>query len=159
MKHADVRCNSCTPSRASSCFTASISRRGQGEILLQSWPRHFGGFQWFFHLSRDEPARLCSVDATGRPPLCEPLRMAAVGAVCFSISVVIGSSAPRASQEKGAAHCQPRSDESDLPPKPKWMRLATYCRYEAKFDHYEDILDWQCIQAANRLLKVFGEQL
>jgi hypothetical protein len=50
-------------------------------------------------------------------------------------------------------------DESDLPPKPKWMRLATYCRYEAKFDHYEDILDWQCIQAANRLLKVFGEQL
>jgi hypothetical protein len=32
-------------------------------------------------------------------------------------------------------------DEWDLPPKPKWMRWATYQRLVDKYDHYEAILD------------------
>ena len=43
-------------------------------------------------------------------------------------------------------------DEWDLPPKPKWMRWNTYNRYEAKFDHYEAILDYGCATLAARLM-------
>jgi hypothetical protein len=32
-------------------------------------------------------------------------------------------------------------DEWSFPPKPKWMRWATYKRAEQKFDHYEGVLD------------------
>ena len=32
-------------------------------------------------------------------------------------------------------------DDWDLPPKPKWMRWATYNRYVERFDAYEAILD------------------
>jgi hypothetical protein len=32
-------------------------------------------------------------------------------------------------------------DEWDLPPKPKWMRWATYNRYEERYDRYEEFLD------------------
>ena len=39
-------------------------------------------------------------------------------------------------------------DEWDLPPKPKWMRWATYNRYSERYDHYEDILDRGCIALA-----------
>jgi hypothetical protein len=48
-------------------------------------------------------------------------------------------------------------DEWDLPPKPKWMRWKTYRRYEAKFDHYEAILDYGCAALAAKLsgLKLF----
>ena len=33
------------------------------------------------------------------------------------------------------------SEDWSFPPKPKWMRWRTYSRAEAKFDHYEAILD------------------
>jgi hypothetical protein len=44
-----------------------------------------------------------------------------------------------------------------MPPKPKWMRWKTYNRYEAKFDRYEDILDYGLAEAATKLtgLKLF----
>ena len=43
-------------------------------------------------------------------------------------------------------------DEWDLPPKPKWMRLSTYARWEAKYDEAEDILEEQCAFAVARLM-------
>ncbi len=43
-------------------------------------------------------------------------------------------------------------DEWDLPPKPKWMRWSTYNRLEARFDHYEDVLDTGLLEIAARLL-------
>jgi hypothetical protein len=42
-------------------------------------------------------------------------------------------------------------DEWDLPPKPKWMRWATYNRYEARYDHYEAVLDYGCAALAAKL--------
>ncbi len=47
-------------------------------------------------------------------------------------------------------------DEWDLPPKPKWMRLRTYERWEARFDRAEDVLNQQCALAVRRLLKFKG---
>ena len=44
-------------------------------------------------------------------------------------------------------------DEWDLPPKPKWMRLSTYARWEAKYDEAEDILEEQCAFAIARIMK------
>ena len=42
-------------------------------------------------------------------------------------------------------------DEWDLPPKPKWMRWATYNRYEVRYDRYEEILDLGCAALAAKL--------
>jgi hypothetical protein len=46
-------------------------------------------------------------------------------------------------------------DEWDLPPKPKWMRWATYNRYVARYDHYESIRDYGCVAFAAKLGKDF----
>jgi hypothetical protein len=43
-------------------------------------------------------------------------------------------------------------DEWDLPPKPKWMRQRTYEGIEAKYDHYDAILDDGLAAAAARLM-------
>ena len=44
-------------------------------------------------------------------------------------------------------------DEWDFPPKPKWMRWATYNRYSDRHDRYEDVLDHGLIALA---AKFFG---
>jgi hypothetical protein len=41
-------------------------------------------------------------------------------------------------------------DEWDLPPKPKWMRQRTYEGIQAKYDHYDAILDDELAAAAAR---------
>jgi hypothetical protein len=46
-------------------------------------------------------------------------------------------------------------DEWDLPPKPKWMRWATYERYVKRHTHYQDILDYGCAALAAKLGKDF----
>ena len=45
-------------------------------------------------------------------------------------------------------------DEWDLPPKPKWMRWATYNRYEVRYDRYEEILDFGCAVLAAKLFAI-----
>jgi hypothetical protein len=44
------------------------------------------------------------------------------------------------------------SDEWDVPPKPKWMRWATYNRYVERFDDYERMLDEASISAVVKRL-------
>jgi hypothetical protein len=46
-------------------------------------------------------------------------------------------------------------EEWDFPPKPKWMRWETYKRYEALYDHYEEILDYGCFALVAKLGKNF----
>jgi hypothetical protein len=43
-------------------------------------------------------------------------------------------------------------DEWDFPPKPKWMRWATYNQYSERYDHYDDILDRGCVALAAKFL-------
>jgi hypothetical protein len=46
--------------------------------------------------------------------------------------------------------------EWDLPPKPQWMRLGAYERWEAEYDRAEDVIDEQCAVAVGRLLTIQG---
>ena len=46
-------------------------------------------------------------------------------------------------------------DEWDLPPKPKWMRWATYNRQIARYDRYEQYLDYGLAELAAKLGKKF----
>jgi len=41
-------------------------------------------------------------------------------------------------------------DESEFPPKPKWMRWDTYNRAFEKFDRYEDCLDARLMRFMRR---------
>jgi hypothetical protein len=46
-------------------------------------------------------------------------------------------------------------DEWDLQPKPKWMRWATYDRYEDRYDRCVAVLDYGCAALAAKLGKKF----
>jgi hypothetical protein len=46
-------------------------------------------------------------------------------------------------------------DEWELPPKPKWMRWATYNRWEKRYDRYDEILDYGCATMAAKLGRKF----
>jgi len=61
-----------------------------------------------------------------------------------------GSRGKGADQVRLIANLDP--DEWDLPPKPKWMRWATYNRYSDEHDRYEDVLDRGCIALAAKFL-------
>ena len=47
-------------------------------------------------------------------------------------------------------------DAWDLPPKPKWMRWATYNRYVQRFDEYEEMLDSASIASVGKRLGLKG---
>jgi hypothetical protein len=126
-------------------------------IILVPRPRHFGGRQWYFMC----PTMNRPVSVLWRPN----------GATHFSSRQAWGRRVAYQSQFNDAtnrAHAGQRRiksrlignlepDEWDLPPKPKWMRWNTYNRYEARFDHYEAILDSGCATLAAKLtgLKIF----
>jgi hypothetical protein len=122
------------------------------QMALVSRPRHFGGHQWFF---------VCPV--TGgfatvfwRPP----------GASTFYSRQAWGRQVAYRSQFQNASdrayHGKERikarligdldPDEWELPPKPKWMRWATYNRYVERFDDYEEILDGDSISSVLKRL-------
>ena len=112
-------------------------------IGLVSRPRHFGGRQWFFLC----PATYRLATVLWMPP----------GANRFCSRHAWGRQVAYASQfldrDNRAHHGQAKinsrlcsigkfdPDDSEFPPKPKWMRWKTYNRYEQKFDHYEEILN------------------
>jgi len=121
---------------------------------LTSQSRHFGGRQWYILC----PSTLRKVRVLYRP----------LGASWFASRHAWGRRrAAYASQFldpvgrawRTKAKVKARligdadPDEWDLPPKPKWMRLSTYARWEAKFDEAEDILEEQCALAVARFMK------
>ena len=112
-------------------------------VILEARPRHFGGHQWYFvcpYINR-------RASVLWMPP----------GAETFGCRQRWGCQVAYASQfvdridraHRGKARINSRlcsiggfnPDEWDLPPKPKWMRWATYTRAEEKFDGYERVLD------------------
>ncbi|MBR0974318.1 hypothetical protein JQ572_27345 [Bradyrhizobium japonicum] len=122
-------------------------------IVLVSRPRHFGGRQWYF---------VCPVMNRLASVLWRP-----AGATRFCSRQTWGRQVAYHSQfndatnraHAGKARIKSRvianldPDEWDFPPKPKWMRWATYSRFEERFDHYEDILDDGCAALVARLLE------
>jgi hypothetical protein len=112
-------------------------------ITLVSYPRRFGGRQWYFIC----PFMNRRASVLWKPP----------GARDFACRQRWRRQVAYASQflgrdgraHQGQAKIKSRlcsiggfdPDEWDLPPKPKWMRWRTYNRAAEKFDYYEAILD------------------
>lgn len=121
-------------------------------IMLVARTRHYGGRQWYFVCPVMN--RLASV--LWRPP----------GAIRFCSRQTWGRQVAYNSQysdamnraHAGKARIKSRlianldPDHWDFPPKPKWMRWATYKRYEDQYDHFEDVLDHGCVSLLAKLL-------
>jgi hypothetical protein len=121
-------------------FRIQLGRLDQWIILLPR-ARHFGGRQWYF---------MCPVMNRPAPVLWKPN-----GATRFCSRQAWGRRVAYQSQfndatnraHAGKVRIKSRliadldRDEWDLPPKPKWMRWATYNRYEERYDRYEEFLD------------------
>ena len=133
-------------------FRIAIGRFAQ-QITLVSRPRHFGGRQWFFLCPNT--GRLATV--LWKPP----------GAGKFCSRQAWGRQVAYRSQFQNASdrayHGKERirsrligdldPAEWDLPPKPKWMRWATYNRYVERFDDYEELLDQASISSVVKRLR------
>jgi len=121
-------------------------------ITLVPRRRHFGGYQWYFIC----PATNRLVSVLWRPPgasrFCS--RYAWGRQVAYASQFETPSDRAWRAQGKIKARLigELDPDEWDLPPKPKWMRWSTYNRLEARFDHYEDVLDTGLLEIAARLL-------
>lgn len=146
------------PRTGGGILRVGLADGSEQEIVLASQPRHFGGKQWYFRCPRT--GRLASV--LWRPP----------GARWFACRQAWGRRVVAYESQfldaTGRAHLGQRRvknrlignldpDAWDWPPKPKWMRWKTYNHYEAKFDHYEEVLDYGCIELVSKLagLKIF----
>jgi hypothetical protein len=125
----------------------------QQTFSLVSYPRHFGGLQWYV---------ICSKTGRQVRVLYRPL-----GATYFASRYAWGRRAAYASQfldpigrawrtkakVKAALLGDADPDEWDVPPKPKGMRWATYERWVAKYDAAEEALDTILTVAMARLIK------
>jgi hypothetical protein len=151
---------------ASGVITADMSGEHEGwlriqlgkldqRIILVARPRHFGGRQWYFMC----PVMNRPVSVLWKPP----------GAVRFCSRQTWGRQVAYHSQFSdwtnrahiGKARIKARliadldPAEWDLPPKPKWMRWSTYNRYVERYDNYEAVLDYECVELAAKLGKKF----
>jgi hypothetical protein len=142
-------------------FSIRMNGGADQHVQLKAQPRYFGGRQWYFLC----PSTQAPVSVLWRPN----------GASRF---VGRGAWGPRKVAYRSqfmdrynrAHHAQCRirrklcergnfdPDEWDLPPKPKGMRQRTYEGIEAKYDHYEAILDEGLDAAAARLMAMDGSR-
>jgi hypothetical protein len=124
-------------------------------IILFPRARHFGGRQWYFvcpatnHLASvlwrpNGATRFCSRQAWGRQVAYQSQFNDATNRAHGGIARI---------KSRLIADLDP--DEWNFPPKPKWMRWATYSRYQRQFERCEDILDSGCAALAAKLGKDF----
>jgi len=120
-------------------------------IILVARDRHFGGKQWYFVC----PVMNRRASVLWKPPGADRFcsRQTFGRQVAYQSQFNDATNRAHAGQAKIKARLigENDPDEWDLPPKPKWMRWKTYNLYEAKFDHYEAILDEGCIELAAKL--------
>ena len=122
-------------------------------IRLRAQPRRFGGRQWYFVCPAT--GRSCSVLwlPPGATRFCS--RQAWHGQVAYA-----SQSASRVDRaHRGKAKIKARligtcdPDDWDLPPKPKWMRWATYRRLEDRFEQYDEVIEDHFVGAIGRLMR------
>lgn len=134
-------------------FTIQLGSQSQ-TIRMIARPRHFGGRQWFF---------VCPVTGRDARVIWKP-----PGASRFCSRQTWGQQVAYRTQfmtatdraHQGKARINSRlcsiggldSRDWDFPPKPKWMRWASYNHAEAKFDRYEAALDFGCAALVARYL-------
>jgi hypothetical protein len=113
-------------------------RKQRFEVISES--RHFGGSQRYFVC----PTTGRKASVVWRPPGAKEFRSRQGWGKSVAYITQIGSWMDRAHRGKEKIKKillgEEYSDEWDLPPKPKWMRIKTYKKYEARFDHYDGAL-------------------
>jgi hypothetical protein len=121
-------------------FRVAIGRFVQ-QITLLARPRYFGGHQWFFVC----PVTGGLASVVWRPPgasrFCS--RQAWGRQVAYRAQFQNESDRAHLGKERIKARLIGNLDPQDweLPPKPRWMRWATYNRYVERFDDYEEMVD------------------
>jgi hypothetical protein len=123
-------------------------------ITLTREPRHFGGGQWYFECPQSW--RRCLV--LWKPPganyfACRQRwgRQVAYSSQFATASDRADRGRNRIYRRLGVPHWG-EGDESEYPPKPKWMRSRIYNGLLAKIDHYDHIQNECFITAAHRIL-------
>src|SRR5262249_28943431 len=111
------------------------------QIALSTFPRHYGGRQWFFVCPGTK--RRASVLLLPGGALQFASRHAWPGRVAYRAQFMTAMDRAYLGMEK-IKRCligDLDPEEWELPPKPKWMRWKTYQRYVEQFDRYEAALD------------------
>lgn len=121
-------------------------------INLTACPRHFGGRQWYFVCPATNQLASVLWKPNGATRFCS--RQTWGRQVAYQSQFHDATNRAHAGKARIKAWLIAGLDpeEWDLPPKPKWMRWATYNRYEARFDHYEALLDYGCAALVSKLL-------
>jgi hypothetical protein len=108
------------------------------QITLVSRPRHYGGRQWLFLC----PATGGLATVLWKPPGAGRFRSRQGWGRQVAYRSQFQNASDRAylGKERIKARLIGELDPADweLPPKPKWMRWATYNRYVERFDHYDE---------------------
>jgi hypothetical protein len=94
-----------------------------------------------FHVSRHEPSRVGALEAKRRYAVLQPTKWGRQVAYQSQFNDTTNRAHAGKARIKSRLIADLDPDEWDLPPKPKWMRWATYNRYSDQHEHYEDILD------------------
>ena len=125
-------------------------------IQLVARHRHFGGWQWYFIC----PYRNRRVSVLWKPPGAREFacRQEWGKQVAYSSQFLT----PRDRAHRGMTRINARlcsiggldPDQWDLPPRPKWMRWATYNRAVEKFDRYEVTLNEGLMGVLARFMKL-----
>ena len=122
------------------------------QITLVSRPRHFGGLQFFF--ACPATGRLATVlwKPPGASKFCS--RQAWGRQVAYRSQFQNASDRAYLGKERIKERLIGDLDPNqwDLPPKPKWMRWATYNRYVERFDDYEEMADQAFISSVVKRL-------
>jgi hypothetical protein len=122
-------------------------------ITLVTFPRYYGGRQWFF---------VCPVTNRHASVLWLPRgerqfasRKAWPGKVAYSSQFMTPADRAHLGKERIKQRLIGELDpeEWDLPPKPKWMRWRTYQRFVERFERYEAMLDAGSLSRAMKLMK------
>jgi hypothetical protein len=122
-------------------------------ITLVTFPRYYGGRQWFF---------LCPITNRRASVLWLPRgaqqfasKHAWPGKVAHQSQFMTTMDRAYLGMERIKRRLISDLDpqEWDLPPKPKWMRWKTYQRYVERFERYEAALDAAALSRAMKLMK------
>jgi hypothetical protein len=109
------------------------------EIRFTSRARHFGGRQYYFVCPAT--GRLASVLWKPNGASRFPCRQAWGGQVAYQTQFLEPTGRAHIAKQKIEQRLKSPDWWDDLPPKPKWMRWATYRRFEARWEAQEKNLD------------------
>jgi hypothetical protein len=117
-------------------------------ITLTARPRHFGGRQWYFVCPVRN--RLVSVlwKPNGATRFCSRQTWGRQVAYLSQFNDPTNRAHAGKARTKSKLIADLDPDEWDFPPKPKWMRWATYNAYSDRHDRYDDVLDCGLIALA-----------